>query len=239
MTLFKVIMFSCLVQFSFVGVSSNENDIRLFLNNILECIELIQREDGDYFVQERQFGKLRDHLQTLSGFLTISRFTEDSRNREAVNTLRSLYGCLHFLLTTYETRQRTRSENSYVLLPPLVMTGHQGRPQYSISVEQISHLVSLGMNWQSIATSLGVSCRTLYRHRHRLGIQPLTYATLSNDNLNRVVGEILQSTTNAGECYVHGSLRSRGLRIQRWRVRQSLQEIDPIGRSFRRRHAIR
>ena len=145
----------------------------------------------------------------------------------------------HFLLTTYETRQRTRSENSYVLLPPLVMTGHQGKPQYSISVEQISHLVSLGMNWQSIATSLGVSCRTLYRHRHRLGIQPLTYATLSNDNLNRVVGEILQSTKNAGERYVHGSLRSRGLRIQRWRVRQSLQEIDPIGRSFRRRHAIR
>ncbi|XP_034544131.1 uncharacterized protein LOC117816121 [Notolabrus celidotus] len=95
------------------------------------------------------------------------------------------------------------------------------------------------MNWQCIATCLGVSCRTLYRHRQRLGVEPLAYATLSNDNLNRLVGEILQSTRNAGERYVHGSLRSRGLRIQRWRVRQSLQEVDPIGRSFRRRHAIR
>nr|XP_055036502.1 uncharacterized protein LOC129423984 [Misgurnus anguillicaudatus] len=95
------------------------------------------------------------------------------------------------------------------------------------------------MNWQRIAMCLGISSRTLYRHRQQLGVQPLVYATLSNDNLNRIVGEILQSTTNAGERYVHGSLRSRELRIQRWRVRQSLQELDPIGRSFRRRRTIR
>lgn len=239
MMLFKVILFSYLVQFCIFGVSSNENDIRHFFNNVLQCIEQVQREATDSFVHERRYGELRDHIQTLSGFLSISRFVEDSRNREAVNTLETLYGCLRCLLTAHETRQRTRTDNSYALLPPPAMTGHQGRPRYSISEEQISHLVSLGMNWQSIATCLGVSCRTLYRHRQRLGVQPLTYATLTNDNLNRVVGEILQSTTNAGERYVHGSLRSRGLRIQRWRVRQSLQEIDPIGRSFRRRHAIR
>ncbi|KAG1954940.1 hypothetical protein F2P79_008969 [Pimephales promelas] len=50
---------------------------------------------------------------------------------------------------------------------------------------------------------------------------------------------ILQRTPNSGETYILGSLRSRGIRIQRWRVRQSLQEIDPVGRSFRRRRAIR
>ena len=235
--LFKIILFSFQVQFFILGVSSNENEIRHYFNNVLECIERIQREGTDYFVHERMYGELRDHIETVSGFLSISRFAEDSR--EVFNTLASLHGCLHFLLTAYETRQRTRSENSLALLPPPVMTRHQGRPRYSISGEQISHLVSLGMNWQSIATCLGVSCRTLYRHRQQLGVQPLTYATLSNDNLNRVVGEILQRTTNAGERYVRGSLRSRGMCIQRWRVRQSLQEVDPIGRSFRRRHAIR
>lgn len=237
--LFKVLLFSYFVQFFLLGVSSNENDIRHFFNNVLQCMEQMQREATYSFVHERLYGELADHIHTISGFLSISRFVEDSRNREAVNTLQSLYGCLNFLMTAYETRQRTRSENSFVLLPPPVMTGQQGRPQYSISEEQISHLVSLGMNWQSTATCLGVSCRTLYRHRQRLGVQPLTYATLSNDDLNSFVGEILQHTTNAGERYVHGSLRSRGLRIQRWRVRQSLQEVDPIGRSFRRRHAIR
>ncbi|KAE8296881.1 hypothetical protein D5F01_LYC05655 [Larimichthys crocea] len=54
-----------------------------------------------------------------------------------------------------------------------------------------------------------------------------------------IVGQILSNTPNAGETYVRGSLRSRGIRIQRWRVRQILQEIDPIGRCFRRSQAIR
>jgi len=240
MMLFKVILFS---QFFILGVSINENDIRLFFNNVLQCVERLHGEATDSFVYGRLYGELRNHIQTLSGFLSIPRFVEDSRNREAIDTLQSLHGFFNFLLTDFQTRHPEQtsapSENRYVLLPPSLRTGHQGRPQYNISQEQISHLVSLGMNWQNIATCLGVSCRTLYRHRQRLSIQPLTYGTLSNDNLNRVVGEILQSTTNAGERYVHGSLRSRGLRIQRWRVRQSLQEIDPLGRSFRRRHAIR
>lgn len=227
------------VQFFIFAVSSNENDILQFFSNTLECIQRIQTESTDSFVQERLYAELSDHIQTLSGFLSISRFVEDPRNREAVHTLQSLHRCLQFLLTAHETRRRILSENSYVLLPPPVRTGLQGRPQYNISREQISHLVSLGMNWQSIALCLGVNSRTLYRHRQRLGIESMTYAALSNDNLNRIVGEILQSTTNAGERYVHGSLRSRGLRIQRWRVRQSLHETDPIGRSFRRRRAIR
>lgn len=233
---FKFILF-CL--FFILGVSSNENDLRFYFNNVLQCIERLHGEATDCYVHERLHGELREHIQTLSGFLSISRFVQDPRNREAVNTLQSLFGFLNFLLTASDTRLRTRSENSHVLLPPSLLSGHQGRPRYSISREQISHLVSLGMNWQSIATCLGVSCRTLYRHRQQLAIPPLTYTALSNDNLTRVVGEILQSTTNAGERYVHGSLRSRGLRIQRWRVRQSLREIDPIGRSLRRRHTIR
>lgn len=167
----------------------------------------------------------------------MPRFVEDSR--QAVSTLETLNECLHSLLSAYETRLRARSENNYIRSPPVFMTGHKGRPNYSISREQISHLLSLGMNWQRIARCLGISCRTLYRHRQQLDVLPLTYAALSNEDLNRIVGEILQSTTNAGERYVHGSLRARGLRIQRWRVRQSLQEINPIGRAFRRRHAIR
>lgn len=221
MKLFKVILLSLLVLQLICRVSSNENDIRTFLNNVLECLEQIQREATDSFVRQRLHRELGDHIQTLSGILSISRFVDDARNREAVNTLQSLNGWLIFLLTAYETRQGTTSENRLVLLPPSLMTCFQGRPRYSISREQISHLVSLGMNWQSIATCLGVSSRTLYRHREDLGIEPLTYATLSDENLNRVVREILQYTTNAGERYVHGSLRSRGLRIQRWRVRQS------------------
>lgn len=234
-----ILTFLFVVLFFNGGVRSIESDIRAFFRSVLGCLEQLQRGSADSFFDDRLHRQLRDHIFTLSGFLSISRFVEDSRNTQSVNTLESLRRCLQILMATFETRLRMRSENSEVFLPPLVMTGHQGRPLYSISREQISYLASLGMNWQNIASSLGVTSRTLYRHRQRLGIQPLTYSSLSNDSLSQIVREVLQSTTNAGERYVHGSLRSRGLRIQRWRVRQCLQEIDPVGRSFRRRHAIR
>ncbi len=110
-------------------------------------MEHIQRGATDSFVHERLYGELCGHIQTLSGFLSISSFVEDSGNRETVNTLESLQECLNFLMTAHERRQRTRSDNRYALLPPLVLTGHRGRPQYSISEDQTSHLVSFGMNW--------------------------------------------------------------------------------------------
>lgn len=110
---------------------------------------------------------------------------------------------------------------------------------FHISYEQLCHCLRLGFNWQGIASLFGIDRRTLFQHRQRHGIGPLEFAELSNYELNTVVRQILQRTPNAGETYILGSLRSRSIRIQRWRVRQSLHEIDPIGKSLRRRRAVR
>lgn len=236
---FHIIFFIFQVQsLFFIEAKGNEEDIANFFNSALHCIRDIQRT-GDCTGQERLFRELDDHTRTISAFLSISRFTEDPVNRQYVITLEALYRCFRSLLSGYETRQRSMEVTYNALVPPTTSTGLPGRPRYSISLEQISHCVSLGMSWQRISLCLGISRRTLYRHRQRLGVQPLAYAVMSNHALNSVVSEILQNTPNAGETYVLGSLRSRQIRIQRWRVRQSLQEVDPIGRSFRRRHAIR
>lgn len=134
-----------------------------------------------------------------------------------------------FFLTAYEARQTTKSENSYVLLPPPMMTRHQGRPRYSLSGEQISHLVSLGMNWQSIATCLGVSCWTLCRHRHMQHCQMGTWTELL---LKFFSLPRMQGNDMCMGVWGHGyAFKGAGL--------DSLQEIDPIGRSYRRRCAIR
>ena len=43
----------------------------------------------------------------------------------------------------------------------------------------------------------------------------------------------------SGETYVQGALRARGIYIQRWKIRDALQQIDPVNRAVRRRYAIR
>ena len=152
--------------------------------------------------------------------------------------LETLCGCLYSIVTGYEPTQRRHSiiaNNG--MLPPTILNTLPGRPRYNITNEQISHCLSMGMNWREIANCFGISRRTL--HRQYLGVQGLQYTIMTNQELNQIVTDVLQSTPNAGEAYVTGSLRSRGLRIQRRRIRQRLHEVGPIGRSVRRRHAIR
>ena len=49
----------------------------------------------------------------------------------------------------------------------------------------------------------------------------------------------MQSTPFSGETYIQGGLRARGIHIQRWKIRDALQQIDLVNRAVRRRHAIR
>ncbi len=56
-----------------------------------------------------------------------------TKETETLKTFESLFGCLLFLLTAYETRRRHRSENSSVLLPPAVLTSKQKTVFHNIS----------------------------------------------------------------------------------------------------------
>ncbi|XP_033099169.1 uncharacterized protein LOC117102849, partial [Anneissia japonica] len=53
-----------------------------------------------------------------------------------------------------------------------------------------------------------------------------------------VVDEIKKSHPNAGEVYLMGHLRSRGIRVQRARIRKALQAVDPTGVQRRRTRTI-
>ena len=232
---FRLIVLVILVKTILFDVKGNEEEVESFFISALQCIESLQRHESNDFMQERLYRQLDNHTRTLSAFVAaLSRY--DPNNRDVSNLLESLYSCFRNLLLEHEAGQEsTDVTNNFV--PPTVLTGHPGRPRYAISSEQIYHCLSIGMTWQRIALCFGINRRTLYRHRQTLGVEPLRYSILSNQDLNRTVAEVLQNTPNAGETYSK-SLRSRGLRIQRWCVRQSLWQVDPIGRASRRRRAI-
>ena len=235
-----IIVIFQIILFSF-NAEGNEEDIENFFRSTLSCIERIEREGvgATDFQQERLYRELDDYTRTLSALISLSRFGNDQSHGEYIHTMEALYGCLCSILSEHEATQRSNDAANTGLVPPTSLISFPGRPRYSITSEQISHCVLMGMTWKRIASCFGISRRTLYRHRQYLGVQALQYTVLTNQELNQIVTDILQLTPNAGEAYVIGSLRSRGIRIQRWRIRQSLQEVDPIGRSIRRRHAIR
>ena len=83
------------------------------------------------------------------------------------------------------------------------------------------------MSWKSIAEFLCVSERTLHRRRMEYGIES-TFSEISDSDLDQNIQEILQLTPNSGESYVKGSLKAKGIAVQRSRVRESLRRVDPI-----------
>ncbi len=112
-----------------------------------------------------------------------------------------------------------------------------GRPAYNITKVQIEQLRETGLKWCSIAELLGVSERTLQRRRIEFGIEP-NFSEISDHELDNHIREILQLTPYSGESYIRGGLKGRQVNVQRRRVRASIQRVDPIGRSIRKRYAI-
>ena len=49
---------------------------------------------------------------------------------------------------------------------------------------------------------------------------------------------MLQVMSDAGETYVIGALRSRGISVRRWRIRYAIFTKDPVSRALRRCQAV-
>ena len=121
---------------------------------------------------------------------------------------------------------------------PLQSEGSSGgRPKYHIIAEQIDVLRSTGLSWTAIANCLGVSAKTLSRRRQEHGITD--YTEIREDELEWNIRDILQLLTPFScETYIQGALRARGIHIQRWKIRDALQQVDPVNRAVRRRYSI-
>lgn len=221
-----------LISLQALFVIGNRDDIVDFFNRVLRCVECLRQDPGE----ERFLRELNDHTITLNSMLSMVR-SREGPGGETVVFLESICFCFN-RFNDFRTRG-INQENCLPAVPPTARNGLPCRPRYDLTIEQFNQCMGLGFNWQGIASFFGISRRTVFRHRQRLGVGPLEYSSLNNEELQSTIREISTNTPNAGERYVIGSLRARGIRIQRWRVRQILQEIDPVGRSLRRSQAIR
>ena len=109
-------------------------------------------------------------------------------------------------------------------------TGHNGRPKVEVSKEIIERLFEIRRSWQTVASILGNLVRTLRRRRtdFQMPVSNPIGPRISN------VREIIDALSDTGETYVTGSLRSTGIFIQRHRIRDAINKIDPVDRSLRK-----
>ena len=117
---------------------------------------------------------------------------------------------------------------------PLEQSSGRGRPRFYIPGNVIGGLHDIHGVWREVANEAGVSHKTILRRRYQYSMavnqtssgSRITYSEISDARLREIVEEVLQVMPNAGKTYVIGSLRSRGVRVQRWRVREAIFETE-------------
>ena len=118
-----------------------------------------------------------------------------------------------------------------------VYTGRRGQPRFDISKRQ--YRISPRISWTKIAEMLNISTKTLQRSREEFQInEEQSWSTINDDELQNVMQEIMSITPSIGQTRMLGALKSRGIRVQRSRVRGLMRELDPVGAALRWHGAI-
>ena len=89
----------------------------------------------------------------------------------------------------------------------------RGRPKLYVDREKLEFFRSLHFSWEEISAILGISSKTLQRRAREWNIQ--AFSTLSDSELDGIVGQYMLRFPNCGEAMLRGHLHSNSLHIQR------------------------
>ena len=115
---------------------------------------------------------------------------------------------------------------------------NRGRPQIMIEKEKLSFLIEQGFKINDISVIFGCCRRTIERRMQMYGISQYSGSQISDLELDNAVHQITALFPRIGAKSVSGRLRSKGILIQRERVRESLRRVDPLSVRARCRRVL-
>ena len=176
---------------------------------------------------ERHFININDHIDHVSVIYSEIQ-QEQGQSNQIILLLRGLDELLSYL-NNYHKVYDTRMLNFGTVIPHsrpcLEVKNTPGRPKILLDEQQILNLKELNMTWKAIANLLGVHEKTLQRKRKEFNINLKRYTDLTDEELDNLMNDLVKSNPNAGERMIQGSLVGLGHRIQRWRIRASLNRV--------------
>ena len=104
-----------------------------------------------------------------------------------------------------------------------------GAPKFCIPKHVLRDLIDEGFLIKDVSSLLGVSERTIYRRMHEFGLEVRKFAAISDEELDERLSKLSTEYPNCGERFLNEILKNEGLKIQRSRVRDSLQRVDSVG----------
>jgi len=104
-----------------------------------------------------------------------------------------------------------------------------GPPKFNIDRSLLEYLLNNDFQILDIAKLLRVSERTVYRRMAQFGLSKQTFSQINDEEVDNLLGEIIRDFPLCGENMLRQMLIVQGIRIQRWRLRDSIHRIDTFG----------
>ena len=98
-----------------------------------------------------------------------------------------------------------------------------GRPPLPLDKDSLAYLRSLNFTNDEISSILGVSTRTLRRKAANWNIR--RFSVIADHALDHEVHQIIEQFPSSGEVMIAGHLLSRGIHVQRQRLRDALTRL--------------
>ena len=209
--------------------------------SLLDALRNVEQDLGS-IVQRTSDGQLSSialHLDlieqlgaTLRSLTCLNLTNDDSKDltsladifQEVYQLLFSLYVC------------KANEATAVSLIPRLYNNSPTpGRPKYDIPKTVLEELRGLNFSWSKVSSMFGVSRWTIYRRVQEYELQNLQHFTnIADEDVDKVVKDYLsRHGYTTGEPYVSGYLKSKGIIIQRRRVRASINRVDPVNTAVR------
>ena len=103
----------------------------------------------------------------------------------------------------------------------------KGRRKKDFDQEKAQRLLTLGYSYREVGNILGICRRTLKRSSNNQISSK--YTKISNEELDELVRSIKSEHYQIGEKRLLGILKGKGICIQRQRLRDSVNRVDPFG----------
>ena len=112
----------------------------------------------------------------------------------------------------------------------------RGRPRKVVNVDLLKEAMNptRQISQALLAKKLGIHRNTL-REKLKESSIDTSFSDISDDDLDQIVMGYRDSHPGTGMGYLRGHLRSQGLRVQRRRLRKSIERVDKLGQALRHR----
>ncbi|XP_061197767.1 uncharacterized protein LOC133205891 [Saccostrea echinata] len=142
---------------------------------------------------------------------------------------RAIHSAISGLIDQIQLKMRNNTESFSFSAPRGNNLGNGGRPKVNITEDQLKMLHNLNFTAKQMAEHFQCSPEVVYRRLKAIGLhQRDKYSTMSDEELDIEVQELQKKFPNAGSVMMYGLLRTKGIQVQRKRVRDSISRVCPV-----------